>query len=205
MFTVMVRHHLSHIFSFTQIIYNIVFFLCHLAEVDASNGIVNLWLGANVMLEYSYDEAIEFLLQNLDSTQREFELVKEDLAFVRDQIVTSEVSMTRIFNWDVRQKRADGTAVDTTPLSWRHILVFISSLLSKEAYDFVGKDNKSPVYQQLCQSLERLNGTWHFLISPAILFTLHLKILQQSTNHNFILGIAWFASNFFFLAWRRDS
>ena len=69
------------------------------------------------MLEYSYDEAIEFLLQNLDSTQREFELVKEDLAFVRDQIVTSEVSMTRIFNWDVRQKRADGTAVDTTPLS----------------------------------------------------------------------------------------
>jgi len=79
------------------------------AEVDTSVGIVNLWLGANVMLEYTYQEAIDFLSQNLESARREFKIVKEDLAFVRDQIVTSEVSMTRIFNWDVRKKRADGT------------------------------------------------------------------------------------------------
>mmetsp|Transcript_5729 Transcript_5729/g.14305 ORF Transcript_5729/g.14305 Transcript_5729/m.14305 type:complete len:212 (-) Transcript_5729:167-802(-) len=79
------------------------------AEVDTSVGIVNLWLGANVMLEYTYQEAIDFLSQNLDSARKEFKIVKEDLAFVRDQIVTSEVSMTRIFNWDVRKKRAEGT------------------------------------------------------------------------------------------------
>mmetsp|Transcript_45388 Transcript_45388/g.94482 ORF Transcript_45388/g.94482 Transcript_45388/m.94482 type:complete len:181 (-) Transcript_45388:375-917(-) len=79
------------------------------AEVDTSVGIVNLWLGANVMLEYTYQEAIDFLSQNLESARREFKIVKEDLAFVRDQIVTSEVSMTRIFNWDVRKKRVDGT------------------------------------------------------------------------------------------------
>lgn len=78
------------------------------AEIDCSVGIVNLWLGANVMLEYTYDEAVEFLTQNLDSARKEFIVVKEDLAFVRDQIVTSEVSMTRIFNWDVRKKRAEG-------------------------------------------------------------------------------------------------
>ena len=78
------------------------------AEVDTSVGIVNLWLGANVMLEYTYQEAIDFLSQNLESARREFKIVKEDLAFVRDQIVTSEVSMTRIFNWDVRKKRAEG-------------------------------------------------------------------------------------------------
>ena len=79
------------------------------AEVDTSVGIVNLWLGANVMLEYTYQEANDFLLQNLEMAKREFKIVKEDLAFVRDQIVTSEVSMTRIFNWDVRKKRAEGT------------------------------------------------------------------------------------------------
>lgn len=80
------------------------------AEVDTSVGIVNLWLGANVMLEYTYQEAIDFLSQNLESARREFKIVKEDLAFVRDQIVTSEVSMTRIFNWDVRKKRAESSA-----------------------------------------------------------------------------------------------
>jgi len=84
------------------------------AEVDTSVGIVNLWLGANVMLEYTYEEATDFLTHNLESAREEFKTVKEDLGFVRDQIVTSEVSMTRIFNWDVRRKRADGTTVNTT-------------------------------------------------------------------------------------------
>jgi len=84
------------------------------AEVDTSVGIVNLWLGANVMLEYTYEEATDFLTHNLESAREEFKTVKEDLGFVRDQIVTSEVSMTRIFNWDVRRKRADGTTVNIT-------------------------------------------------------------------------------------------
>mmetsp|Transcript_16616 Transcript_16616/g.45999 ORF Transcript_16616/g.45999 Transcript_16616/m.45999 type:complete len:212 (-) Transcript_16616:100-735(-) len=78
------------------------------AEVDTDCGIVNLWLGANVMLEYTYEEAIDFLTHNLESARKEYEVVKSDLAFVRDQIVTSEVSMTRIFNWDVRRKRTTG-------------------------------------------------------------------------------------------------
>jgi prefoldin subunit 5 len=78
------------------------------AEIDCSAGIVNLWLGANVMLEYTYEEAIEFLTQNLENAKKEFVVVKDDLAFVRDQIVTSEVAMTRIFNWNVRKERAQG-------------------------------------------------------------------------------------------------
>lgn len=75
------------------------------AELDYSTGTVNLWLGANVMLEYTYEEAIEFLSKNEEKAKREFEDVKNDLAFVRDQIVTSEVNMSRIYNWDVRRKR----------------------------------------------------------------------------------------------------
>jgi prefoldin subunit 5 len=79
------------------------------AEVDCTVGIVNLWLGANVMLEYTYEEAIDFLTQNEESARKEYEAVKDDLAFVRDQIVTSEVGMTRIFNWDVRKRRSAQT------------------------------------------------------------------------------------------------
>ena len=80
------------------------------AELDLDQGSVNLWLGANVMLEYTYEDAIEFLSNNEAMARREFKEVQTDLAFVRDQIVTSEVSMTRIFNWDVRKKRAEKAA-----------------------------------------------------------------------------------------------
>ena len=80
------------------------------AELDLDQGSVNLWLGANVMLEYTYKDAIEFISNNEAMARREYKEVQTDLAFVRDQIVTSEVSMTRIFNWDVRKKRAEKAA-----------------------------------------------------------------------------------------------
>jgi len=79
------------------------------AELDLDQGTVNLWLGANVMLEYTFEDAIEFLSKNEQLARTEYGEVQNDLAFVRDQIVTSEVSMTRIFNWDVRKKRTEKT------------------------------------------------------------------------------------------------
>lgn len=75
------------------------------AQIDYTVGTVNLWLGANVMLEYTYDEAIDFLHKNHERAAHELANVTSDLAFVRDQFVTSEVNMSRIFNWDVRRKR----------------------------------------------------------------------------------------------------
>jgi prefoldin subunit 5 len=82
------------------------------AEVDYTEDKVNLWLGANVMLEYTYDEAHEFLSKKMTLASTELEETNTDLAFVRDQIVTSEVNMSRIFNWDVRRKRAETKTVD---------------------------------------------------------------------------------------------
>lgn len=75
------------------------------AEIDTSEGIVNLWLGANVMLEYTYSEAIELLSSKDEKAKRDFSDVTADLAFTRNQIVTSEVCISRIYNWDVRRKR----------------------------------------------------------------------------------------------------
>ena len=45
------------------------------AEIDTSSGIVNLWLGANVMLEYTYDEAIELLSTKGTAAKKDFEEV----------------------------------------------------------------------------------------------------------------------------------
>ena len=59
------------------------------AELDCTVGIVNLWLGANVMLEYTYDEAIDLLSSKQNAANREYEEVTQDLAFTRDQIITS--------------------------------------------------------------------------------------------------------------------
>ena len=76
------------------------------AELDYTTGTVYLWLGANVMLEFTYNEALEFLGLQHDKATRESADTTADMATVRDQIVTCEVSISRIFNWSVRKKRA---------------------------------------------------------------------------------------------------
>jgi prefoldin subunit 5 len=52
--------------------YNLADTIYAKAEVDCSQGIVNLWLGANVMLEYSYDEALDLLTTKESLAKTEF-------------------------------------------------------------------------------------------------------------------------------------
>mmetsp|Transcript_21456 Transcript_21456/g.57679 ORF Transcript_21456/g.57679 Transcript_21456/m.57679 type:complete len:194 (-) Transcript_21456:122-703(-) len=66
---------------------------------------VCLWLGANVMLEYTVDEAEELLTTNLANAQEALEGVMKDLAFLKDQMTTSEVNIARVYNWDVRERK----------------------------------------------------------------------------------------------------
>jgi len=66
---------------------------------------VCLWLGANVMVEYSFEEAIQLLTKNLESAERNLKELVEDLDFLKDQITTTEVNIARIFNYDVKQRR----------------------------------------------------------------------------------------------------
>ncbi|KAJ2711909.1 hypothetical protein H4R19_003025 [Coemansia spiralis] len=71
---------------------------------------VNLWLGANVMLEYTTDEAQELLASKLSVARTSLESAVEDLEFLRDQITTMEVNIARVYNWDVKQRRAQSSA-----------------------------------------------------------------------------------------------
>ncbi|KAJ1477675.1 von Hippel-Lindau binding protein-like protein 1 [Baffinella frigidus] len=65
-----------------------------------------LWLGANVMMEFTFEEAENLLSGNLETATVNLAKVKEQLAFLRDQITTTEVNMARVYNHEVRMRRA---------------------------------------------------------------------------------------------------
>ncbi|KAI9230859.1 MAG: Prefoldin subunit-domain-containing protein [Piptocephalis tieghemiana] len=71
----------------------------------SSTKTVNLWLGANVMLEYTLEEAEELLSNKLSAATKSLEQIAEDLDFLRDQITTVEVNTARVHNWDVKMRR----------------------------------------------------------------------------------------------------
>jgi len=73
------------------------------ASVKPQNKVM-LWLGANVMLEYSYDEADKLLNKNLQNAQTNLAALEEDLAFLKDQITISEVNIARVHNHKVQLK-----------------------------------------------------------------------------------------------------
>ena len=51
------------------------------------------FLKANVMLEYSIEEAETLLSKNLNAAQKSLTEIEEDLGFLRDQYTTTEVSI----------------------------------------------------------------------------------------------------------------
>ncbi|KAI9263014.1 Prefoldin subunit-domain-containing protein [Helicostylum pulchrum] len=74
------------------------------AKIEAT-GSVYLWLGANVMLEYTCEEAKDLLTSKLETAKTSLKNTLEDLEFLRDQITTMEVNTARVYNWDVKQRR----------------------------------------------------------------------------------------------------
>lgn len=67
---------------------------------------VGLWLGADVMLEYPVDEAIELLEKKLSDALSTLEVSNEDVEFLRENITTMEVNCARLYNWDVERRQA---------------------------------------------------------------------------------------------------
>jgi hypothetical protein len=61
---------------------------------------------ANVMVEYTFEEAIALLTKNVDNCRANLRTIEKDLDFIKDQITTTEVNIARIFNFDVKQRRA---------------------------------------------------------------------------------------------------
>eukprot|EP01129_Flabellula_baltica_P015165 TRINITY_DN7533_c0_g1_i1.p1 TRINITY_DN7533_c0_g1~~TRINITY_DN7533_c0_g1_i1.p1 ORF type:complete len:170 (+),score=37.36 TRINITY_DN7533_c0_g1_i1:18-527(+) len=74
------------------------------AEIPAETDSVILRLGANVMVEYPIDEAIELLTDNIEKGKQTLDKFQLDLETLKDQITITEVNMARIFNYDVRSR-----------------------------------------------------------------------------------------------------
>ncbi|CAI5758799.1 unnamed protein product [Candida verbasci] len=78
------------------------------ATLDSKNlNSVYLWLGAEVMLEYSLDDAIELLNDRLMKNEQQLTIIKEDLEFLRENITTMEVNTARLYNWDVERRKRE--------------------------------------------------------------------------------------------------
>lgn len=75
------------------------------AKIPPTNKVC-LWLGANVMLEYTLDDANTLLDKNLEAANKSLLQVEEDLCLIRDQTTTLEVNMARVYNWDVKRRQA---------------------------------------------------------------------------------------------------
>jgi len=79
------------------------------AEIKPLNDIY-LWLGANVMLSYPLSEACELLNAKLESARASLNAACEDLDWLREQITITEVNVARVYNWDVKRRRAVSNA-----------------------------------------------------------------------------------------------
>jgi len=54
------------------------------AKVANTSGKVGLWLGANVMVEYTHDEAIKLLGKNLHNAESRIKETEDDIDFLKD-------------------------------------------------------------------------------------------------------------------------
>jgi len=73
-------------------------------HVEKGNNTVALWLGSDIMVEYTYEEAIELLTANLKKAEYSVETYvasaeqNEDLEFLKEQITCCEVNISRVHN-----------------------------------------------------------------------------------------------------------
>ena len=54
------------------------------AKVPNTTGKVGLWLGANLMVEYTYDEAIKLLGKNLANAELKIKETESDMDYLKD-------------------------------------------------------------------------------------------------------------------------
>ncbi len=75
--------------------------------VSERNDKICLWLGANTMVEYSYEEALNLLRKNYENAKRNVDTYTADLEFIKDQITMIEVNLARLHNHKVKMNKAN--------------------------------------------------------------------------------------------------
>lgn len=73
------------------------------AEVPKTSTVC-LWLGADIMCEYTLDEARGLLRKNLENANTTLKNNEVDLDFIKDQITVCEVNIARVYNDSLKKK-----------------------------------------------------------------------------------------------------
>ncbi|SPJ09616.1 prefoldin subunit 3, putative [Plasmodium sp. DRC-Itaito] len=71
-----------------------------------------LWLGANVMVEFPFDEATDLLNQHLERAINLSKEMDKELLWLHEQITTTEINISRIHNYVEMKKGMNGKEVD---------------------------------------------------------------------------------------------
>ena len=66
---------------------------------------VALWLGANTIVELTFEEGLKLLTDNLNNARSSSKTIEEELEYVRDQRTTVEVNIARVYNHSLVEKR----------------------------------------------------------------------------------------------------
>lgn len=65
-----------------------------------------IFIKAGLMVEHSVDEAIELLTKNISDAQKKIDSYNENIKFLQEQIVITQVSLARLHNWNVVRQRS---------------------------------------------------------------------------------------------------
>lgn len=74
-------------------------------EISHTEEKAYIWLGANVMVEYPIQEALEMLQEKSISCQKILKTIKEDKNFLREQITALEINIARLHNYIVQVQK----------------------------------------------------------------------------------------------------
>jgi len=75
------------------------------AEVPVTDKVC-LWLGADIMCEYTLDEAKVLLRKNLENASTTMKNNESDLDFIKDQMTVCEVNIARVYNDSIKKQKA---------------------------------------------------------------------------------------------------
>lgn len=66
---------------------------------------VSLWLGSGILMEFTYEEALQILNEKSSVYTSKINEIMEDIEYLREQITTLQVNLSKVYNYSVLQKR----------------------------------------------------------------------------------------------------
>lgn len=70
-----------------------------------NNKKVALFIGASMLVEYSIEEAQDLITSNISDIEKQITDLEHNLEVLKENMTVIEVSVSRVFNYDVQMRR----------------------------------------------------------------------------------------------------